>query len=113
MLLVLFLRPRVYQHIIDEDNYKFIQKLPEHSVHQIHESCRGICQTKRHHQELVMPVPTAECCLGYILLSDSQLVKLDLKLILENTEAPLSWSNKSSILSKGYLFLMVTLLSNL
>jgi len=38
---------------------------------------------------------------------------IDLKSILGNILAPFSWSNKSSILGKGYLFFMVTLFNYL
>lgn len=37
---------------------------------------------------------------------------LDIKSIFERTLSPFNWSNKSSILGKGYLFLTITLLSS-
>ena len=74
MLLVLLLRPRVHQYIIYEHYHKLIQEWFENSVHQVHECCRGICQTERHHQKLIVPVPATEGRLGHILLSDPQLM---------------------------------------
>ncbi|PHU14308.1 hypothetical protein BC332_15513 [Capsicum chinense] len=38
----------VNKDVINEDYDEHIQVLLEHSVHQVHEDCWGICKTKRH-----------------------------------------------------------------
>ena len=46
----------------------------KHHIHQVHESSRGIGQSKRHYQELIVPIPCPESCLGYVFTLDFQLV---------------------------------------
>jgi hypothetical protein len=46
--------------IIDEDHYEFVELCHKHGVHEIHEVGWGICETKRHHQELVKTITSGE-----------------------------------------------------
>jgi hypothetical protein len=46
--------------IIDEDHYEFVELRHKHRVHEIHEVGWGICETKRHHQELVKTITSGE-----------------------------------------------------
>ncbi|KAJ0851982.1 hypothetical protein HanRHA438_Chr14g0632981 [Helianthus annuus] len=74
MVLVFLQTLRIDQDIVDENDNKFIQVRLAHSVHKIHEDRRCVRQSKRHNQKLVMPIPSPECCLKDILVSDSQLM---------------------------------------
>ncbi|EOX94184.1 Uncharacterized protein TCM_003614 [Theobroma cacao] len=65
---------RINQDVIDEYYHKLIQVWMEHPVHKIHKNCRGISQTKRHHQKLIMPITRPEGSLRYILLLNPQLI---------------------------------------
>ncbi len=69
--------------LINEDNYELVQKLSEHSVHQVHKCCQGIRQSKGHHQKLIMPIPVVEHYLVHILISDPQLMVTKLQVNLE------------------------------
>ncbi|KAJ0548769.1 hypothetical protein HanIR_Chr08g0387521 [Helianthus annuus] len=74
VMFVFLLTLRIDQDVVDEYNNELIQVRLAHSVHKIHEDRRCICQSKRHNQKLVVPIPSPECCLRDILVSDSQLM---------------------------------------
>ncbi|KAJ6794229.1 Uncharacterized protein M6B38_231475 [Iris pallida] len=67
---MLFLRLRVDQYVIDEDNNKLIQIFMENLVHEVHEYRRSIRQSKRHDQEFKLSILGVERRLGNILLPD-------------------------------------------
>jgi hypothetical protein len=50
----------IEKDIIDEDHYEFVELRHKHGVHEIHEVGWGICETKRHHQELVKTITSGE-----------------------------------------------------
>jgi hypothetical protein len=108
MLLVLFFCLGKYENVINKVHDKLIQIFHKYLIHEIHEIGWGVCQSKRHHGILIESIPGAKCGLWNIRLSDFQLMVSDLKSIFEKTLAPYIWSNRSSILGRGYLFLMVT-----
>jgi hypothetical protein len=56
MIHMLLLTLRVYENIIDEHHHKLVLVIHEHDIHQIHEGSWCICQTKRHHCELIEPI---------------------------------------------------------
>jgi hypothetical protein len=58
------------QNIIDKDHYKFTQLLHEHGVHEVHEVGWGICETKRHHQELIETITGGESSFGNVTRSN-------------------------------------------
>src|SRR4051812_42323871 len=64
----------VYQNIVKIDNYKFIKKFVKNIVHQSHECCRGIGQSKRHYYIFKVAVSGSKCCLGNVFFLDSNLV---------------------------------------
>jgi hypothetical protein len=57
MLLLIF---GVDENIINEDHYEFVELRHKHGVHEVHEVGWGICETKRHHQELVKTITSGE-----------------------------------------------------
>jgi hypothetical protein len=88
----------VDQDIINEDHDKLVQLRHEYGVHQVHELCRSIGESKRHNQILVQPVPSGEGSLRNIFQTDLDLMitrmEIDLgkdfstgKLIKENVNA--------------------------
>jgi hypothetical protein len=89
---------RIDQDVINEDHDKFIQLRHEHGVHQVHEMCRSIGESKRHNQILVQPIPGRDDGLRDIFRVDLDLmitrIEIDLgkdsctdRLIEENIDA--------------------------
>src|SRR4051812_37618201 len=74
MLCMLILSSRIDKDVVDKDNDKLIQVGPEDPTHHIHEDCRCIGDSKRHHCKLMMVAMRHKYSLGYILLSDLQLM---------------------------------------
>jgi hypothetical protein len=66
MLRMLFFTVGIDQDVINEDNDKLVQLWYEHGVHQEHEMCKSISESKRHNQILIQLVPDRECGLGNI-----------------------------------------------
>jgi hypothetical protein len=60
VLRMLFFTLGIDQVVINEDHDKLIQLWHEHGVHQVHEMCRSIGESKRHNQILVQSVPSRE-----------------------------------------------------
>jgi hypothetical protein len=98
MLLMLFFILRVDQDVINEYHDKLVKLRHECGVHQVHEMCRSICESKRHNQILIQLVPGRECSLRNVFWTDLDLMitqpKVDLgedlstdKLIKENVDA--------------------------
>jgi hypothetical protein len=98
MLLMLFFILRVDQDVINEYHDKLVKLRHECGVHQVHEMCRSICESKRHNQILIQLVPGRECSLRNVFWMDLDLMitrpKVDLgedlstdKLIKENVDA--------------------------
>jgi hypothetical protein len=66
MLYVLLFALGVDQDVINEDHDKLVQLWHEHGVHQVHEMCRSIGESKRHNQILIEPVPGEESSLKHL-----------------------------------------------
>jgi hypothetical protein len=64
----------VDQDVINEDHDKLVQLQHEYGVHQIHEMCRSIGESKRHNQILVQPIPGGESSLRNIFRMDLDLM---------------------------------------
>jgi hypothetical protein len=98
MLRMLFFILGVDQDVINEHLNKLVQLWHEYKVHQVHEMCRSIGESKRHNQILIQPIPSGEGSLRNVLRPDLDLVitrmKIDLgkdfstgKLIKKNVDA--------------------------
>jgi hypothetical protein len=55
-----FLALGIDENIIDKDQDEFIELCHKHRVHEVHEVGWGICETKRHYQELVKTITSGE-----------------------------------------------------
>jgi hypothetical protein len=88
----------VDQDVINEYHDELVQLRHEYGVHQVHEMCRSIGESKRHNQILVQLVPGRECSLRDVFWTDLDLMitrmKINLgedlntgKLIEENVDA--------------------------
>jgi hypothetical protein len=86
------------QDVVNEYHDKLIQIRHEHRIHQVHEMCKSIGESKRHNQILIQPIPGREGSLRDIFLTDLDLMitqtEIDLrkdsytrKLIKENVDA--------------------------
>jgi hypothetical protein len=60
MLRILFFTLGIDQDVINEDHDKLVQLWHKRGVHQVHEMCRSIGESKRHNQIFVQPVPDRE-----------------------------------------------------
>jgi hypothetical protein len=98
MLRILFFTLEIDQDVIDEDYDKLVQLWHKHGVHQVHEMCRSIGESKRHNQILVQPIPGREGSLRDIFRTDLDLMitRMEIglgkdsctgKLIKENVDA--------------------------
>jgi hypothetical protein len=82
MLCMLFSTLGIDQDVINEDHDKLVQLRHEYGVHQVHEMCRSIGESKRHNQILVQPVPGGEDSLRDIF-------RMDLDLFITRTDIDL------------------------
>jgi hypothetical protein len=57
---VFFLAFGIDENIIVKDHDEFIELHHKHRVHEVHEVGWGICETKRHYQELVKTITSGE-----------------------------------------------------
>jgi hypothetical protein len=74
MLLMLFFILGVDQDVINEYHDKLVQLWHEYGVHQVHEICRSIGESKRHNQILIQPIPGRECSLRNFFWTDLDLM---------------------------------------
>lgn len=58
------------ENVIQVDHQKTAQKLMENVIDEVLEDCRGICQSKRHHQVFVVPLRGVKGCLPLIPSTD-------------------------------------------
>jgi hypothetical protein len=98
ILRMLFFTLGIDQDVVNEDHEKLVQLRHEYEVHQVHEMCKSIGESKRHNQILIQPVPGREGGLKDIFRTDLDLMitrtEIDLrkdpdtgKLIKENIDA--------------------------
>jgi hypothetical protein len=71
---VFFLSFGIDENIIDKDHDEFIELRHEHGVHEVHEVGWGICETKRHYQELVKTITSGESGFRNVARSNLDLV---------------------------------------
>jgi hypothetical protein len=82
MLRMLLFTLGIDQDVINEDHNKLVQLRHEYGVHQVHEMCRSIGESKRHNQILVQPILGGEGSLRNI-------VRMDIDLMITRTEIDL------------------------
>ena len=82
MILMLLLRLRVDQDVVNKDHNKLIQIGLEYPMHEIHEFRWSIRQSERHHCELKVPILHPKRCLRDISLPNSQLMITGAKVYL-------------------------------
>jgi hypothetical protein len=56
------------QDVVNEDHDKHVQLQHEYGVHQVHEMCKSIGESKQHNQILIQHVPGGEGSLRNILI---------------------------------------------
>jgi hypothetical protein len=71
---VFFLALGIDENIIDKDHNEFIELRHEHEVHEVHEVGWGICESKRHYQELVKTITSGKSGFGNVTRSNLDLV---------------------------------------
>jgi hypothetical protein len=74
MLRLLLFTLGIDQDVVNEDHDKLVQLWHEYGVHQVHEMCRSISESKRYNQILVQPVPGGEGSLRDIFQTDIDLM---------------------------------------
>jgi hypothetical protein len=74
MLCMLLFTLGIDQDVINENHDKHVQLRNESGVHQVHEMCRSIGESKRHNQKLVQPVAGGESSLRDIFRTDLDLM---------------------------------------
>jgi hypothetical protein len=90
MLRMLLFTLGIDQDVINKDYDKLVQLRHEYGVHQVHEMCRSIGESKRHNQILVQPIPGREGSLRNIF-------RTDLDLMITRMEINLSKDSFTSI----------------
>jgi hypothetical protein len=83
MLFTFFHTLRLYKYVINENHDKLVQLRHEYRVHEVHEMCRCICQSKRHDKILIKPVSRRESRLGDIFITDFNLMIAGTEINLE------------------------------
>jgi hypothetical protein len=106
-----FLAFGINENIVDKDHDEFIELRHEHGVHEVHEVGCGICETKRHYQELVKTITSGKSGFRNVTRSNLDLVITRTKVNLREDFGTSQLIKKKSIRGRGYLFLMVTALS--
>jgi hypothetical protein len=71
---VFFLALGIDEDIIDKDHDEFIEFRHEHGVHEVHEVGWGICESKRHYQELVKTITSGKSGFRNVARSNLDLV---------------------------------------
>jgi hypothetical protein len=74
MLLMLFFILGVDQDVINKDHDKLVQLLHEYGVHQVHEMCRSIVESKQYNQIFIQPIPSGESSLRNVFRMDIDLM---------------------------------------
>jgi hypothetical protein len=82
MLLMFFLSLGVDQDVINEYHDELVLLWHEHRIHQVHEMCRSIGESKRHDQILIQPVPGGESNFRDVFQADHDLMITRLKVDL-------------------------------
>jgi hypothetical protein len=107
MLLKLFFNLGVDQDVINEDHDKLVQLRHEYGVHQVHEMCRSIGESKRHNQILIQSIPGGEGSLRNIFRMDLDLMVTQMEIDIRKDLSSGKLIKRMSMQGNGYLFLMV------
>lgn len=113
MLLVFFKGLRENEDIVEVDDHESVQERPKEVVHEPLEGSGCIAEAKGHDKALVVAISGLESGLVDMIFEDLDLVVTALEVDLGEYLARRSRSRRSSIRGKGYLSLMVCLLSAL
>jgi hypothetical protein len=80
---MLFFTLGIDRNVINEDNNKLIQLRQEYRVHQVHEMCRSIDESKQHNQILIQTVFGGESSLENVFWANLDLMitrtKIDIR----------------------------------
>lgn len=68
MLLVLLLRLRINENVVDEYYNELVQVRSENPIHHIHEECWCVRQSEWHDYELNVSIASLEGCIRDVLL---------------------------------------------
>jgi dynactin complex subunit len=71
---MLFFTLGINQNVNNKDNNKLVQLRHEYRVHQVHEMCRSIGESKQHNQILIQPIPGGESGLRNVFQMDLDLM---------------------------------------
>jgi hypothetical protein len=82
MLRMLLFTLGIDQDVINKDYDKLVQLRHEYGVHQVHEMCRSISESKRHNQILLQLIPGREGSLRNIFRTDLDLMITRMKINL-------------------------------
>jgi hypothetical protein len=82
MVHMLLFTLRVDQDVVNEDHDKLVWLRHEYGVHQVHEMCRSISESKRHNQILLQPIPGGEGGLRKVFWTDLDLMITQMKIDL-------------------------------
>jgi hypothetical protein len=83
MLFMFYRTLRIYEYVIDEGHDKPVQLQHEYGVHEVHEVCWHIGQSKRHDKILIQPVSHSESSLGDIFGTNFNLMVAGAEINLE------------------------------
>jgi hypothetical protein len=79
---MLFFTLGIDQDVIYEDHDKLVQLRHEYGVHQVHEMCKSIGESKRHNQILIQSVPGGEGSSRNVFRTDLDLMITRMKIDL-------------------------------
>jgi hypothetical protein len=79
---MLFLSLGVGEDVVNEYHNKLVQLRHEYGVHQVHEICRSIGESKRHNQILIQLIPGGEGSLRDVFWADHDLMITQTKIDL-------------------------------
>jgi hypothetical protein len=79
---------RIYKNVINEHHDKLVQFWHEDGVHEIHEVCWRIHQSKRHDEIFKETISCSEGCLGYVFDMNLDLMIAGVKINFRDTWAP-------------------------
>jgi hypothetical protein len=82
MSCMLFFTLGIVQDAINEYYDKLVQLWHEYGVHQVHEMCRSISESKRHNQILLQPIPGGEGGLRKVFWTDLDFMITQMKIDL-------------------------------
>jgi hypothetical protein len=74
MSVMLFFTLGIDQDVVNEYHGKLVQLQHEYGVHQVHEMCRSVGESKRYNQILIQPEPSGEGSLRDIFWVDLDLM---------------------------------------